>query len=305
MPRDRVTVHVPATTANLGPGFDCLGLALDLQNTVTVERSDRLRIEIAGEGEKELSRQTDNWVYQGMAALCKRIERTVPPVRIICHNRIPLSRGLGSSAAAALSGVLASNALCDDALPQGELLLLAAALDGHPDNVAPALLGGCQIVVRDDKQGLVTAPVPVPPELRAVLFLPDFAMPTAQARGVLPVLINRQDAVFNIGRTALLVSSLFTGRLEALRLATQDRLHQRPRQVLFPAMPKLLQAALDAGAFGAFLSGAGSSIIAFAGSDGQSQTVGQALQASAQDNEVAGSWRVLLPAARGAQVLAQ
>ncbi|MBI4313057.1 MAG: homoserine kinase [Chloroflexi bacterium] len=305
MPRDYVTVHVPATTANLGPGFDCLGLALDLQNTVTVERSGQRLIEIAGEGEKELSRQTDNWVYQGMAALCKRIEQTVPPVRIICHNRIPLSRGLGSSAAAALSGVLASNALCDDALPQRELLLLAAALDGHPDNVAPALLGGCQIVVQDDEQGLVTAPVPVPPELRAVLFLPDFAMPTAQARAVLPVLINRQDAVFNIGRTALLVSSLFTGKLEALRLATQDRLHQRPRQVLFPAMPKLLQAALDAGAFGAFLSGAGSSIIALAGSDGQAQAVGQALQASAQDNEVAGSWRVLLPAARGAQVLAQ
>jgi homoserine kinase len=302
MARDRVTVEVPATTANLGPGFDCLGLALDLLNTVIVERSDRLLIEVAGEGEQELSRQTDNWVYQGIAALCKRIEQGVPPLHIRCHNRIPLARGLGSSAAAALSGALAANALFDDALPSKDVLLVAASLDGHPDNVVPALLGGCQIAVRDEKRGLLTASVPVPPELRAIVFIPDFTMSTAQARSVLPILVSRPDAVFNIGRTALLVASLFTGRLDTLAVATQDRIHQRPRQVLFPAMPKLIDAALEAGAYGACLSGAGSSIVAFAGDDGQAQAVGQALALAARGNEVKGSWRVLRPAAEGARV---
>jgi homoserine kinase len=199
-----------------------------------------------------------------------------------------------------VGGLAAANALAGDPLLRPDLLRLAVAMEGHPDNVAPALLGGCQVSVRDGDE-VVTSAVPVPTGLRAVLFIPDQPMPTAQARSLLPDRVTRDDAVFNIGRAALLVAALAMGDLDALRVATQDRLHQSYRWVLFPAMRLIIQAALDAGAVGAFLSGAGSTVLALA--QGREMTIGFEMADIADKAGVAGEVRVVELSARGAHVV--
>ena len=213
-------------------------------------------MEVHGEGAGVLSLGPDNLVHRAADALFREAGVSPPDFSLTCHNAIPLERGLGSSAAAVVGGLLAANALCDEPLSPQDLLRLAARLEGHPDNAAAALFGGCQIVAQDG-DALLCASVALPSGLRAVLFIPDEAMNTAQARAVLPPVVSRQDAAFNAARTALLVNALAEGRLEHLRTATQDRMHQPQREVLFPAMRLIFSAALNAGALGVFLSGAG------------------------------------------------
>lgn len=292
-------VRVPATTANLGPGFDALGIALDIHNQVKVEESDSFGIAVSGEGAGIISRGKDNKVYEGVIALYQRIGRSVPPLFLSCQNNIPLARGLGSSAAALVTGLVAANHLCGSPLSPEDLLEMGAQLEGHPDNVAPALLGGCQIVVQE-KGHLVHLSVPLPSGLKAVLFIPDFELPTAESRSILPPQVSRVDAVYNLGRTALLIAALTTGRLQYLSIATKDRLHQPARQTLFPAMESLFRAALDTGALGVFLSGSGPTILALA--TGEGQDIGEAMQAMAQKAGISGIIRITCPCSSGAQV---
>ncbi|MBI2936383.1 MAG: homoserine kinase, partial [Chloroflexi bacterium] len=266
----RVEVKVPATTANLGPGFDCLGMALDLWNLVSLEVGKSNTV-ICGEGAETLSRGEDNLVYRSVFRLFAEVGKPVPALGLSCRNAIPLARGLGSSAAAVVGGLVAANALCGRPLSQRELLRLATEQEGHADNVAPALLGGCQIVMKEGN-GLLTAQVPLPEGLSAVLFIPDQPLSTEKARAVLPPQVSREDAVFNIARSAMLVNALACGKLDLLALATQDRLHQPYREKLFPSMRLIFRAALEAGALGVFLSGSGSSILALA--RGREMTIG-------------------------------
>ena len=296
-PLNRIRVRVPATTANLGPGFDCLGLALDLYNTVAVETGQSFSISITGEGAQALDRSPKNLVYRAMAAVYERIGRPVPPCRLSCHNEIPLRRGLGSSAAAAAGGLVTANLLCGQPLPTEELIRLGTALEGHPDNIAPAILGGCQIAVLEGGK-VITAAVSWPQALKAVLFIPDFEMATAQARSILPPQVSRADAIYNISRTALLVTALTTGRFEHLRVATQDRLHQPARQAIFPAMSAIFEAALAAGALGAFLSGGGSTILALAVD--KAEAIAEAMARAAQGAGVTGRTRLARASALGA-----
>ncbi len=257
-----VTVRVPATTANLGPGFDCLGMALDVWNQVHFELGGRPGVAVEGHGAGQLSRGADNLVYQAALRYFREVGREAPDFSIACHNAIPLARGLGSSAAAIVGGLLGASALGGESPPDMERLLhLAVSMEGHPDNVTAALFGGCQIVVRDG-ENLHRAAVPLAQELHAVLFIPDSPMSTVEARELLLAHVSREDAVYNISRVALLVNALATGDLARLRVATQDRLHQPARETLLPAMPLLFRSALDAGALGAFLSGAGSTVLA-------------------------------------------
>ena len=302
MPLHRVTVRVPATTANLGPGFDCLGMALDIHNSVTVETGQGFGISISGEGESVLSRGRDNRVYQAISAAYQRAGKEVPDLRLACHNEIPLRRGLGSSAAAAVGGLVAANTLLDGVLAPDELVSLGTALEGHPDNVAAALLGGCQVAVLDG-DSVVTASIPLPQGLVAVLYVPDFEMPTAEARTILPKQVSRADAVHNVARTALLVTALATGQLHYLRLATQDRLHQPARQALFPAMGAIFEAALAAGALGVFLSGGGSTVLALA--QGGADAIAEAMSQAAAGAGLRGYARVAQPSMAGAQVVAE
>ena len=258
----KVTVRAPATSANMGPGFDCLGIALDIWNTVTVEVGDS-GFEISGQGEDELPRDESNLVFQSIARIYEEFDRAVPPLSVRCHNEIPTTRGLGSSSAALVSGLTIGNELCGGLLDRDDLLQIAASIEGHPDNVAPAIFGGMQVAVNHNDR-IVAAPVPVPEALSAVLYVPNVPMPTEEARGLLGSEVPRSDAVFNIGRAALLVRAMATGDLEGLDIATDDRLHQPARRTIFFPMNNIIRAALGAGARGAFLSGAGSSVLALA-----------------------------------------
>ena len=294
-----VTVKTPATSANMGPGFDCLGIALDIWNVISVEIGAR-GFDISGYGEDDLPRDSSNLVLASVERAFRELGEPVPEMRVRCHNDIPTARGLGSSSAALVGGLVAGNALNGEPLSRSDLLRIAARVEGHPDNVAPALYGGMRIAALEDGGGVTTAPVPVPPELSAVLYIPSVAMPTAEARGLLGADVPRADAVFNIARAALLVRCMATGDLRHLRTATDDRLHQPARQAIFFPMKNIIRAALGAGALGAFLSGAGSTVLALAVE--KEFTIGYEMADAAAKSGLDGEVRIVKPSAVGAHV---
>lgn len=300
-----IQVVAPATTANLGPGYDCLGLALDLWNrlevTVLPEASSNTpQVEIAGEGAGQLATNEENLVYRAMRFLFLEADREMPPVRLRCDNQIPLERGLGSSAAAIAEGLVAANVMCGNPFSNNDLLEMAATIEGHPDNVAAAVHGGLQLVITDQGQ-LYTAAINVPPDLNAVLFIPELRIATADARAVLPAKVSMADAVHNMSRTALLVAGMATNHPDYLAVATKDRLHQPYRQPLFPAMKLLFNAALDAGALGVFLSGSGSTVLALA--QGREMTIAYEMAEAARQASVLGRVHITRPTVQGAHVL--
>jgi homoserine kinase len=258
-----VTVTVPATTANLGPGFDCLGLALAMYNKVTLAEAGRgLAVDVEGEGRDLLPRDQHNLVARAAESVFARVGRHPPGLHIHQHNLIPVGSGLGSSAAATLAGIVAADRLIQGNLSSEELLQLAVALEGHPDNVVPAFHGGLTLVNLDD-DGLHVEPIIIP-LMWLVIVLPDFELPTARARAALPRQVPLEDAVFNASRVALLVRALEAGDYDKLRIAMQDRLHQDYRLPLIPGMSQAFAAALDAGASTVALSGAGPGVAAYA-----------------------------------------
>ena len=298
-----VEVLAPATTANLGPGYDCLGMALDLWNRLSVKTlpaGSVPAVVVSGEGAGELEEDAGNLTYRAMQFLFGEADSQMPAVALQCDNSIPLSRGLGSSAAAIAGGLVAANALLDDIFAPNDLLEMAATIEGHPDNVAAAVHGGMQLVVMDENQ-LYTAPIGVPPDLEAVLFIPDRRIATADARRVLPEQVSMADAVYNMSRAALLVAGMQGGRPEYLDIATQDRLHQPYRQTIFPPMKVIFAAARAAGAAGVFLSGSGSTILAFARD--RAMTVAYEMFDAARLAGVEGRVSVTRPTEQGAHVV--
>ena len=225
-------------------------------------------------------------VYKSFSRLFHEIGETIPQVSIECENQIPISRGLGSSSAALVGGLYAANIFAGNPLSKFDLLNLAAQMEGHPDNVAPAILGGIQIGVYDD-QNLITSSVNYPPNISLVLYVPDSIMPTDNARNILEDQVSRKDVVFNLGRFGMLVNSLSNGDLSNLKFATQDLLHQPQRQQLFFPMKNIIKGALDAGAYGAFLSGAGSTIIAI--TDSREYTIGYEMADAAMKSGIEGN----------------
>ncbi len=278
-------VEVPGTSANLGPGFDTLGVALELINTVRVEAAVKWEMVVEGEGADRLTLGDRNLLYRAMTTGARRWGLNIPPARLICRNAVPLSRGLGSSSAAIIAGLLIAARLGGVDRSADEILHIASEIEGHPDNVAPALLGGLQVcVLADGKVAHVRVPIALP--VTVALFVPDVPMPTREARGVIPRRVDLHDAVYNISRACLLVAALASGELEALRVGTQDMLHQPPRMRLFPTMPVLFHAALEAGALGVYLSGAGSTVAAFVQGDGWA--VANAMAEAAARDSVSG-----------------
>lgn len=303
-----VCVKAPATTANMGPGYDCLGMALDVWNTIEIEVLDSGEpvVEVTGEGAGELGTGRDNLVYRSMEFLFQDAEQEMPLVRIRCDNAIPLARGMGSSAAAIAGGLVAANAICSQDYTPNDLLEMAATIEGHPDNVAAAVLGGMQLVISDKTEEgsrLYTVPINVPPGLHAVVFVPQVRITTEDARAVLPEKVTMADAVHNMGRVGLLVASMATNHPEYLAIATQDLLHQPYRQPLFPAMKVIFKAALDAGALGVFLSGSGSTVLAL--TQGREMTVAYEMAEAARQASVEGSVSVTQPTVRGAHLIGQ
>jgi homoserine kinase len=296
-----VEVAVPASSANLGPGFDSLGLALQLYNRLRMELTDGpTTVTVSGEGAGALESGADNLVYRSVQRLCREVGREAPALRIAMENAIPVSRGLGSSSSAIVGGLVGANALLGEPQSQEDLLRLAVEIEGHPDNVAPALLGGLQVTAMADA-GLVHLTVPVPAELRAVVCIPAVSVSTEAARAALPASYSRADAVFNLGRSALLVAALSSGRYEALGAAMEDRIHQPYRASLVPGFTEALRAAREAGAAGACLSGSGSTMLALTTTN--EEAIGEAMVAAVRRAGTEARWLALDVDRAGARVL--
>jgi homoserine kinase len=271
-----IVVRAPATSANMGPGFDCLGMALDLWNEVEALPGAVLR-----DGDANLISRATRAVFDEVGA-------AYPGFGLRCTNRIPFARGLGSSAAAIACGLLIGNHCLGGPLDEASLLQLAARLEGHPDNVIPCLLGGVRVAAVVESGRVAQARVPVALNLRLVCFVPEQLSPTAHARGVLPATVTLGDALFNVARSSLLVAALASGQSDILREATRDRLHQPYRLPLFPSSARLLETALEAGALGAFTSGAGPSVLALCADDQQADAVGAGFDATARRLDLEG-----------------
>ncbi len=311
VPPTSITVLTPATSANLGPGFDSLGLALQLYNRFDGEIGGddphNPQIEVQGELGADLSTGPDNLFFRAFMLLYERRQVQLPALKIRMTINIAPGCGLGSSATAVVGGLMAANELLGMqdpawALSKEELLAPAVAAESghHPDNVAPALLGG--LVATTSVAGQIHAvKTRFPEALKAVIFTPSFPMDTVAGRKLLPSSYAKADVTFNTGRVALLLAALQTGHYEMIGEAMQDRLHQPYRQALFPAMPAIIDAAIAAGAYGASLSGGGSSLIALASAN--FHPILQSMRATARSLGVEGCGMILSADQQGARVI--
>ncbi|MGP0129042.1 MAG: homoserine kinase [cyanobacterium endosymbiont of Rhopalodia musculus] len=265
-----VKVSVPATTANLGPGFDCIGAALNQYNYFTFSPIETkipdLTIAIKGKEAPRVSCDRTNLVYQSFLKLYQYLGQTPPKVAINIELGIPLARGLGSSATAIVGGLIGGNKLAGEPLSLSEIMELAITIEGHPDNVVPALLGNCQLSVEKAGNWQI-CPIVWHPDLIPVVVIPDFELSTQKARAVLPTHLSRHDAIFNIAHLGLLIKGLETGNRDWLMMALDDKLHQPYRQTLIKGYNSLKKAALSVGAYGLVISGAGPTVIALTSSE--------------------------------------
>lgn len=275
-PSPTFIVTVPATTANLGPGFDCLGAALSRYNRFHFRRSTALAgtvtIAATGLGAHQVSLEADNLIYQAFLKVYQHLGKPAPPVEIQLEMDVPLARGLGSSATAIVGGIVGANALAGFPLADQTLLQLAIEMEGHPDNVVPAFLGGCQLTTANPAQAefpWTICDIPWNDRLIPVVAIPDVELSTTVARQVLPLQYDRADAIFNMAHLGLLLRGLEQGRPDWLRTALHDRIHQPYRKVLIPGFEAMETAALAAGAYGVVISGAGPTVLALVDQDYQ------------------------------------
>ncbi|NBD17358.1 MAG: homoserine kinase [Cyanobacteria bacterium] len=291
----QVTVQVPATTANLGPGFDCLGVALSLHNwfQFTKQAAGTSPVEIIVQGQEAagVSTNTNNLLYRAFSQFYEDFGETPPPIKIEIELGVPLSRGLGSSATAIVGGLLAANTFAGHPLEDRDLLRSAIALEGHPDNIVPAFLGGCRLAVPTEKDWEI-AEIPWSEKLVPVVAIPNFELSTEAARAVLPSQFSRDVAIFNAAHLGLLLRAIETGRGDWLRVGMQDQLHQPYRQQLITGYTAVEAAALTAGAYGVAISGAGPTILAIT-SMGDAPSVAQEMQTAWQKEGIAATVEVL------------
>ncbi|MDA0364811.1 MAG: homoserine kinase [Chloroflexi bacterium] len=294
MSQRSASVRVPATSANLGPGFDSLGVALDWTADVTVTIADTPLPPPDG--------PIAGMAASAAAALYRFAGIELPGgLTASVETDMPVGRGLGTSATARVAGVLAADALLGAGHTPDELLPIATRLEGHGDNAVPAMFGGLCVVVNDEDE-LVHLSLTPPDDLRLALLIPEFSMPTHESRERLPDRLTRNQAVHNIGRAAMLVAAISEHRYDLLRTATGDVLHQPARAGLFPAMYQIFQAARDAGAFGVYLSGGGSTIAAFV-DDAHAEDALGAMREAAAAHGLDAATRVCHLTATGAQLL--
>ncbi|PMB52642.1 homoserine kinase [Fischerella thermalis CCMEE 5201] len=277
---DSVSVIVPATTANLGPGFDCIGAALTLYNEFKFTRVDlspyqggetaKVIITVTGAEAERVQTDEGNLLYQAFVKLYQHLGQTPPPIEIEIKLGVPLARGLGSSATAIVGGLVGANVLVGKPLSQSQVMELAIAMEGHPDNVVPALLGGCRLAAtgvevepprRQVRQEWEICEVPWCENIVPVVAIPDFELSTKEARQVLPSQVSRADAIFNTAHLGLLLRGLETGNGDWLRTALQDKLHQPYRKALIQGYDVVNAAAINAGAYGMVISGAGPTLL--------------------------------------------
>jgi len=292
-------------------------MAVDLWSTITVSRSDKFEITAEGEGAEEMPKDKTNLMVVGLEAAFKTADKPVPLLKYHCISRIPYARGLGSSSAAIVAGIVAGLVLAGHRLPcwgSEALLQIAAGIEGHPDNVAPAIYGGIQIGIHDGTRW-VTERCPCPPGMQLVLYIPDFVGKTSEARNVLQSTVTREEAAFNISRVAFLVHALCNGNLDNLRSGVEDKMHQPQRgKKLYPYLYPMIKAAEEAGANCAYLSGAGPTVMAItSGASGDIFTqrakertdsqVARAMLQVAEHMNIKGQVLVTQPVHEGARVI--
>ncbi|MGK7873653.1 MAG: homoserine kinase [Xenococcaceae cyanobacterium] len=302
-----VKVSVPATTANIGPGFDCIGAALTLYNqfkfTLTQDAGTEagVKIKVTGTEAKRVSTDKSNLLYQSFVKFYQHLGETPPNVEIEIQLGVPLARGLGSSATAIVGGLVGANQLAGTPLALSEVMELAIAIEGHPDNVVPALLGNCQLSVGKVGNWQICE-IPWHSDIVPVVAIPDFELSTEEARSVLPVDINRRDAIFNIARMGLLLRGLETNRGDWLRVAMEDKLHQPYRQILIRGYETVKSAALSAGAYGMVISGAGPTLLALVNGAG-AEAVSSAMAEAWKTEGVTAEVRSLCVDTQGAKIM--
>lgn len=295
---EQVTVRAPATIANLGPGFDTLGMALALYNEVEMALADGTTVEVKGEGADSLPRDDSHLILRSAAELAKEAGQTVRGWRLRQINNIPLARGLGSSSAAIVCGLVAANELLDIGASREELLQLAARIEGHPDNVAPAIYGGLTVCCGNEDLCCLALEAP---DIRVVVAIPDFEVSTEAARKVMPSSVPHADGVFNAAHVAMTLAALMSGRLEYLSCGMRDRLHQPYRAHLVPGFEQVQEAALRSGAYSACLSGSGPTVAAFA--DHYENDIAAVMRQAFLEAGVQAHTLVLAPDTEGAKVV--
>jgi len=296
-----IRVKVPATSANLGPGFDTLGLALSLYLQVDIEWSDQNIVEFTGEGARDVNSIPEhNLIWQAADRVFKAAGQQ-PSVKLSVHNEIPLGRGLGSSAAAIVAGLTAANELLGKPLHQEELLALAVDMEGHPDNVVPAFMGGLTVAMVDGKQ-VYWQKITLPEEISVVVVVPEFKLPTKKSRSVLPQQIDLKVTVSNLQRACFLLACLQNRDFIHLDKAMDDQIYQPLRKQFIPGFDEVMNAAKSHGALGSALSGAGPSILAFCPANEQNR-VAQAMQEAFRSVNVKSRAVNLQADNRGAEVI--
>ncbi|MDL2273653.1 homoserine kinase [Oscillospiraceae bacterium OttesenSCG-928-G22] len=282
-----IRISVPATSANMGPGFDTMGIALSIRNVVEMDFCDRL--EITNKYGLDVHNDERNLIYRCAKQFFDILGKPLPGLRIIEECNIPMTRGLGSSSACTVAGLLGANELLGKPLSQQDLINLAAVIEGHPDNSTPAIRGGFVAALLENGK-VWQVRVPISERLKFCVFVPKFTLKTEKARGVLPTLVPHKDAVFTLARAALLAGSLVTGELENIGVATDDLLHQPYRFDLIPQGREVVAEAKRLGALGSYISGSGPTIIAIV----DSVDLGYHDRALARFSEVLPEWRPIM-----------
>ena len=259
-----IRIDVPATSANLGSGFDSLGIALTMKNRVWMEESDSL--EISCTDGTDIPTDDSNLIFWAASHLYQICGKKLPGLKIIEENNIPMARGLGSSSACIVAGILGANRFMGDPLSHQDLIHLAAKIEGHPDNTSPALSGGLVASAMEGER-VYSVSVPVSEKIRFAVMIPPFELKTKEAREALPNSYSREDAVYNLSRSGLMTASLFSGELHNLRVAVQDRIHQPYRSGLIPDYDNVFRMSYELGSLGTYVSGAGPTIISMVDTD--------------------------------------
>ncbi|MGF7185034.1 homoserine kinase [Desulfitispora alkaliphila] len=297
-----VTLRVPATSANVGPGFDAVGLALDLYNYVTITESEKFAINISGEGAQDIELGTDNIVYKAAQRVFDETGFKCKGLNIKLENHIPVARGLGSSAAALVGGVMGANILSGSQLTKQKLLEIVTDIEGHPDNVAPALFGGLVTSTILDTGDIVWRKVELDRDWKFVVAIPDFTLSTKLSREALPEQIPFTDAVYNISRVGLVVLAFQNRDLRLLGQIMEDCLHQPYRSALVPGMTEVLKKVKQQGRPVA-LSGAGPTVLAIADFDKEAREIGKLMADTFAEHQVNCLIQVLDPNNTGAEVI--
>lgn len=252
-----IEIRIPATSANVGPGFDCLGIAFNLYNRYFIEEiKEGLIIEGC---DKEFANE-NNLIYTSMKKCFQKVGYNYKGIKIKIENDIPVSRGLGSSAACILGGIIGANEIAGRTLSKSEMLQLATEIEGHPDNVAPALYGGMMVSLLEDSK-VYHSRIEIAKGLKFLALIPDFKLSTEESRTILPKRIHYKDGVFNVGRVSLMISTLINGQFDLIKIACKDRLHQKYRGNLIDDYDMIMEYCERLDSLGVFLSGAGPTIM--------------------------------------------